>query len=48
MNLGGMGAAGMDNMAQQIQASSSNDHAHAGPSSGSATNAALITSMANI
>jgi len=47
MNLGGMGAAGMDNMAQQIQASSSGEHADH-HNTGSASNAALITSMANI
>jgi erythrocyte band 7 integral membrane protein len=47
MNLGGMGAAGMDNMAQQIQASSNGEHA-GDHNSGSSSNAALITSMANI
>jgi len=46
MNLAGMGAAGMDNMSQQIQASSSGVNQEHNP--GMASNAALITSMANI
>ncbi|RSH89456.1 hypothetical protein EHS25_002005 [Saitozyma podzolica] len=46
MNLGTMGAAGMDNVAQQIAASSRHDDEHGGPSS--ATNAGIISSMANV
>ena len=63
MNLGGMGAAGMDNMAQQIAASgdrgeghnetySGGQHGNAsagpGPNTSLASNAGLITSMANM
>ena len=43
MNLGTMGAGGMDNVAQQISAS-----ARFEDGSGSASNAGLISSMANV
>jgi hypothetical protein len=45
MNLGTMGAAGMDNVAHQMAASARHDDEH-GP--GLATNAGLISSMANV
>lgn len=62
MNLGGMGAAGMDQMAQQIAASGNregegeyhgtgtgaNAQAGPGPNTSLASNAGLITSMANV
>lgn len=64
MNLGGMGAAGMDQMAQQIAASGNQgehgEHGYAqgagssssqggpGPNTSLASNAGLITSMANV
>lgn len=62
MNLGGMGAAGMDQMAQQIAASGNQEHgehgyaqgtsgnaqAGPGPNTSLASNAGLITSMANV
>ncbi|KAK8844623.1 hypothetical protein IAR55_006470 [Kwoniella newhampshirensis] len=47
MNLGGMGAAGIDNVTQQI-AASSHDDGHGESSHGLASNAGLITSMANV
>jgi hypothetical protein len=47
MNLGGMGAAGMNNdTANQIAASIQHENAEAGP--GPASNAGLISQMANI
>ncbi len=46
MNLGTMGAGGMDNVAQQMAASHRFEDGEGGP--GPATNAGLISSMANI
>ncbi|AFR94484.2 stomatin family protein [Cryptococcus neoformans] len=46
MNLGTMGAAGMQDVAHQIAASGHDERADAGPST--ATNAGLISSMANV
>ena len=50
MNLNSMGAAGLDStMAQQIASSSSGEHHGIEPNHGtSASNAALISSMANV
>ncbi|RXK36669.1 stomatin family protein [Tremella mesenterica] len=46
MNLNTMGSSGMDSVAQQIAASVHADNAEAGP--GPATNAGLLSSMANV
>ena len=46
MNLGTMGAGGMDNVAQQISASARFEDGNA--NTGSASNAGLISSMANV
>ncbi|WWC85686.1 uncharacterized protein L201_000552 [Kwoniella dendrophila CBS 6074] len=49
MNLGGMGAAGMNgDVAKQIAASAHDDHHNSEAGPGPATNASLISSMANV
>jgi hypothetical protein len=48
MNLGQMGAAGMDGTARQIEASVQGEHGEGSSSSGAAYNAGQLTQMANM